>query len=201
VKGGHVAFHQQLTLLSEFTAADCRVRSLQQPQHPQHGLLQLLMMELLWESFCILICFWRLFIDRYLCRTRCLPGDSTLLLLLLPLLCVLCAAAYASLGEGLDLDALEDAARAVTSSRRREELTRKREVDDLEDDQSRGSHKLAGWPDPVARRMQSCMPLRLYLYQQSAQVCGNQQGWISLHSLQFGGPSPWPHYLSCQPCK
>jgi hypothetical protein len=103
-----------------------------------------------------------------------LPGDSTvLLLLLLLLLCFLCAAAYASLGEGLDLDALEDAARAVTSSRRREELTRKREVDDLEDDQSRVSHKLAGSPDPVARRMQSCMPLRLSLYQQSSQVCSN----------------------------
>jgi len=49
---------------------------------------------------------------------------------------VCCAAAYAKLGQGLDLDALEAAATAVgSSSRRKEEVSKKREAGDTGDEQ------------------------------------------------------------------
>eukprot|EP00878_Enallax_costatus_P023322 GHUV01024796.1.p1 GENE.GHUV01024796.1~~GHUV01024796.1.p1 ORF type:complete len:527 (+),score=199.75 GHUV01024796.1:936-2516(+) len=44
-------------------------------------------------------------------------------------------AAYATLGQNVDVDALEDSARAVSSSRRRDEVTRKREADEAAADE------------------------------------------------------------------
>jgi hypothetical protein len=44
-----------------------------------------------------------------------------------------CAAAYAKLGQGLDLDALEQAATAIgTGSRRREDVSKKRDAEDAD---------------------------------------------------------------------
>lgn len=52
------------------------------------------------------------------------------------------AAAYAKLGQGLDLDALEASATAVGSSRRREEVSKKREAE--EEAAGEGAAKVRG---------------------------------------------------------
>lgn len=61
-------------------------------------------------------------------------------------------AAYTSLGQNLDVDALEDSARTVTSSRRREELLRKREAEEAQEEDQ---------PKVRAVERMSCCQLRV----------------------------------------
>lgn len=60
--------------------------------------------------------------------------------------CAACcrAAAYASLDQGMDLDALEDAARTV-SSRRKDDLVRKREEAEEAAEEEAAQHKVGRW--------------------------------------------------------
>jgi hypothetical protein len=68
-----------------------------------------------------------------------------------------CSAAYAKLGQGLDLDALEAAATAIgSSSRRRDEASKKRDAEDAGDGQPKVRQALCGWGGVGTVRVLHC---------------------------------------------
>lgn len=65
-------------------------------------------------------------VEAYLCKASCNQPSG----LYVSAVLLHAAAAYAKLGQGLDLDALEASATAVGSSRRREEVSKKRDAEE-----------------------------------------------------------------------
>lgn len=101
-----------------------------------------------------------------------------------------CAAAYAKLGQGLDLDALEAAATAIgTSSRRRDETSKKRDADDAGEGQPKVSGvRLADLSRALGRR---CGVVRMPQGWECWEGVLLQGGgrWFALHRCETGGVS------------